>query len=105
MGAGCVTSPLTLSFVLPCSGVGDTATVWDRVGWGDVVPLCGGDFGIGMASSSGDGMVCMFLELVPRRSGFRCGLDRFSGDGGRSAAFLLSFRLPITVPSRLNPKR
>lgn len=47
----------------------------------------------------------MFLELVPRRKGFRFGLVRFSGDGGRSPGFLPSFRLLITVPSRRRPKR
>ena len=56
-----------------------------------------------MVSSSGEGMVCMFLELVPLRNALNCDLDRFSGEGARSPDFLLSFRLPITVPSRLSP--
>ena len=80
-------------------------TVCDRFGCGVVGSLCGGDFGIGIASSSGEGMVCIFLELVPRLNGFRCGRDRFSGEEGRSLGFLPSFRLPITVPSRRSPKR
>lgn len=57
---------------------------------------------MGIVSSSGDGIVCIFLELVPRRSA-KCGLERFSGEGGRSAAFLSSLRLLITVPSRRSP--
>lgn len=97
-------SPLTLPLVLRGSGGdGDAAMVCDRMGCGDVDISCGGDLGIGIASSSGDGIVCMFFELVPRRRPLRTGLDRFSGEEGRSPAFLLSFRLLMTVPSRLSP--
>ena len=105
VGAGCSVSPLTFPFVLrPSDGDGDVACVWDRTGCGLDGSLRGGEVGNGGASSSGDGIVCMFFELVPRRSPPRRGLDFFSGDGGRSPADLLSFRLPMTVPSRRNPK-
>lgn len=47
----------------------------------------------------------MFLELVPRRKGFKFGLALFSGDEGRSPGLLLSLRLLITVPNRRRPNR
>ena len=72
-------------------------------GCGLDVFLSGGDLGIGIASSSGDGIVCIFLELVPLRKE-NCGLDRFSGELVRSPGFLSSFRRAMTVPSRRNPK-
>lgn len=104
VGAGPIESPLTLPFAFRCcGGEGATAPVCDLVGCGFAMSLCGGYLGRGIASSSGDGIVCMFLELVPRRSAFRCGLERLSGEGGRSPAFLSSFRLLITVPSRRSP--
>lgn len=105
MGAGCIASPFRVPLVLRCSGgEGGTAKVCDCVGCVVDGSLCGGDWGMGIASSSGDGIVCMFFVLVPRRSAFRCGLERFSGEGGRSPVFLSSFRLPITVPRRRSPK-
>lgn len=49
-------------------------------------------------------MVCMScLELVPLRSGFRVGRDRFSGESGRSMPFVPLLRPPSTVPSRRSP--
>lgn len=69
LGAGIIASPLTCSFILCCSGGdGESAMVCALVGCGLDVFLCGGDMGIGgIASSSGDGIVCIFLELVPLR--------------------------------------
>ena len=45
------------------------------------------------------------LELGPRRSGFRVGRDRFSGEEGRSMAFAPLPGRPKTVPSRRKPPK
>ena len=68
LGAGIIASPLTVSFILRCSGgEGETVMVCALFGCELDIFLSGGDLGIGIASSSGDGIVCIFLELVPLR--------------------------------------
>ena len=49
-------------------------------------------------------MVCISLELGPLLNGFRVGLERLSGDEGRSVGLFLGPR-PITVPKRLRPPK
>ena len=61
-----------------------------------------GEVGNSVVDASGDGICCMFLELGPRLKGLRLVLERFSGDGVRSSAFV-SFRRLMTVPKRLRP--
>ena len=58
-----------------------------------------------VVEASGDGIVCIFLELAPLLKGLRVDRVRFSGDGGLSATFLSSFRLPMTVPRRRRPPK
>lgn len=45
----------------------------------------------------------MSLELVPLLKGLRFGLERLSGEGGRSVGFEFWRRRPMTVPNRLKP--
>lgn len=58
-----------------------------------------------MVDSSGEGMVCMSLELGPRRKGLRLGRDLFSWDAAGMVDFgSFDFRL-MTVPNRRRPPK
>lgn len=106
IGAACVGPPFGGSFksTRRCSGR-DEGRSFDpeEVGGASWREICEGRSTLDV--SGGESMVCMScLELVPLRSGFLVGRDRFSGESGRSMPLEPLLRPPPSkVPSRRSP--